>query len=813
MSNIISVYAIEEGDKKECNVVAFFRNAMTKKRYVIVECPSDQNSNTIIPFWVNDDAAEQELQFIEDDIDKNIIEEYCKNASADKSISFSFSKNIKFYANLDLKKIICQEQIERLQLQKILSKSDFLNADNAIREIYRKNIKISLDQINENQPKSITAFIKECINAKKYDLWLNKKIEEAKNKIFKFSNSDNFLPFFSQLKALQLLIELLSKPIKEKRTIEDAIVALLECIDKDILNINVILNNESIATFFSESEREKMYGEIVFRADGKFDLKKVNAVADYFYKENDFNKAVKLFIKVSERYVPEQDRVNIVEVYNSIGCCYVGLMMFDDSYGAFKKAIDIKPDYAAAYNNWAYALMTECDGIPKDNIRRKKLYEALRRINQAIQHENDEVSFYSNKAYIEYELKNFQAVIEDYDDAIKVSSNYKDLETILKLKIYSEIELHYSEAETLYFADFIDDLETIYNNRSGSNKYLFQALEVFYKIKDYVQNADEICMKLMVFEFIVNELMAELAIGNLNQKIFFYTSLTKLQRLLADDEFKQPIFCASHMNDPNEGQELLKAFLKNTDNKELLQDIFNKTEDIATEEKRQKLCTEFTFFKAYTENGDSLPMWIHYGDEGRGCCIKVNPRFFTNFENESDTEEKNLGSKPFNDEYRLYRVVYLRDGELSTDVEPEIKNLYDNFIDLFKELCLQYANYEHRIKSAVRGSVQIILSNIIYLFKNADYQYEKEMRVVLRRSLSDFEREDIDIQTTNPTEHNPIPKVFIYAKRPLKIEEVILGPKLLETDNIIPYITMRLLKMHNYQNEQINITRSLIEYR
>lgn len=809
----ISVYVIEEGEKKECNIVAFFGNAASSKLYVIIESPSDKQNNTVIPFWVNDEDEEQEPQFLEDDEDKNIIAKYCEKELEGKNISFSCSENIKFYASLDLKYIKYQEAVHRAQLQEMLFKKDSLDVDKIIGQIDKRIVEMGLEEINENEPKSIIEFIKYCINVNKYDLWLNKKIEEAKNKISKFTNLDNLLYVFNQLKALQSLIELLSKPIKEKRTIEDALVNLIKVVDEETLDLNAILNNGSIATYFSESERKKMYGEIVLRANEKFDTKTVNAVANYFYKENDFNKALKLFIKLSEICDSKKDEVNIVELYNSIGCCYVGLMMFNDAYKAFRKAVEINSDYAVAYNNWAYTLITECDIIPKDSIRETKLREALRRINQAIQHKNDDVSFYSNKACIEYELNSFQAVIEDYDDATKISSNYKDIETILKLKIYSKIELYYLKMETLTFNDFIDDLETIYNNTTGSNKYLFQALEVYNKIKSDVNNADEICLKLMVFEFIVDKLMSALAIRNLSQDIYYYTNLSNLHRLLADDEFKQPIFCASHMNDPNEGQELLRAFLQKTDNKELIQDLFNKTENVTTDRKRQKLHAEFTFLKAFTENEDSLPMWIHYGDEGKGCCIKVNPRFFSNFENDSDTEEKNLGSKPFNDEYRLYRVVYLKDGKLSVDIDDDIKKTYENFIDLFKDLCLQYVGYTYQLKNAIRSSISKIISNIIYLFKNTDYQYEREMRIVLRRSLADFEREDIDIQTTSPTECNPIPKVFIFAKKPLEIEEIILGPKLVETDNIIPYITMRLLKMNNYQDEQINITKSSIEYR
>lgn len=813
MSYPISVYIIEEGEKKECNVIAFFRNAASKKLYVIIESPSDKDGDTLIPFWVNDNDTEQEPQFLEDEKDKKIITEYCENELENKNINFSCAEDIKFYATLDLESIKFQEALRGMQLQKMLSQKDSLDFDKIIGQIDKKVVRMCFDEIDENEPQSIIQFIKICINVSRYDLWLNKEIEEAKNKISKFSNFDNFLPSFNQLKALQSLIELLSKPIKEKRMIEDALVNLIEFTNEDTLNINIILNNESIATFFSESERKKMYGAIVFRANKKFSSKTVNSVANYFYKENDFNKAVKLFNILSESCQSNQDDINIVELYNSIGCCYVGMMMFEDSYKAFRKATEIDSNYAVAYNNWAYALITECDVIPKNSIREAKLREALRRINQAIQHKNDDVSFYSNKACIEYELNSFQAVIEDYDDAIRVSSNFKDLETMLTLKIYSKIELHYSKIETLTFSDFVDDLELIYKNRSTGNKYLFQALQVYNTIKNCVDNADEICLKLMVFEFVVDKLMSALAIRNLDQDIYYYTNLSNLQRLLADDEFKQPIFCANHMNDPNEGQELLRAFLQEITTKELIQDLFNKAEEMTVNKQRQKLHAEFTFLKAFTENDDSLPMWIHYGDEGKGCCIKINPRFFSNFENNSETEEKNLGSKPFDDEYRLYRVLYLKDGELSIDIGTEIKQLYEDFIDLFKELCLQYAGYTRQLKDAVRGSVSKIISNIIYLFKNTDYQYEREMRIVLQRSLSDFEREDIDIQITSPTECNPIPKIFIYSKKPLEIEEIILGPKLTEIDNIIPYITMRLLKMSNYQDAQINITKSLIEYR
>lgn len=816
MAYPIKIFKVENGEKSECNVIAFFQSELSSKHYVIIDNPNNIGNNTIIPFLVSNDKEEQELKSIENEIDKFIIQSYCVNNNfRDKDIDFTFCENMQFLAVLDIEYMKFIETYHRMSKQKMLEQKNALDADKVIEEIDKKIIAISLEELDENTPESAEAFIKDCISVNKYDLWLNKKIEDAKNKISKFPNSEEFIQIINQLKALQSLINLLSEPNKEKHIIEDALVDFVSFSDDNEFILNKILDNKAIQAYITENERKLLYGSIVYRVKNKFSAKTVDFVANYFYKERDFYKAVKLFDSLVDRYDKNSEGIDLVETYNSIGCCYVDMMMFDSAYDAFEKAIITNPSYAVAHNNWAYTLAIECDVIPKNSLRDDKLREALRHINKAIQYKNDDVSYYSNKACIDYELNSFQAVIEDYNDAISISSNYSEIKTILMLKIYSQIELHCAQKQTLTFSDFLNDLEIIYKNEAGRNKYIFQALDVYYKIVNSMQKkkADEICLNLMVFEFIVNRLMSSLAIRDLGQDIYFYTSLSSLQRLLADDGFKQPIFCANHMNDPNEGQELYKTFLQQIDNKELIHDIFQKNEGIYTKSRRQRFNIEFTFLKAFTENDDSLPMWIHYGDKGKGCCIKVNPRFFANFTNSSDADEKNLGRNPFDDEYRLYRVLYLRDGVLPNHTDPEIKRLYESMVNSFRDFCLQYVGYESSLREAVSGSISKIINSIKYLFKNTDYQYEKEMRIVLRRSISDFEREDIDTQITNSTENNPIPKVFVYAKKPLEIEEVILGPKLNVTDDFIPYIAMRLLKRNNYQEEKVHITKSLIEYR
>lgn len=823
MSYPITIYKVEKDGKKECKVVAFFKDENLLKHYAIIESPDFDDENTLIPFLIYGDKNKQKPKSIKDDLDKKIIEKYCEAENLEyKNIDFKYAEDIEFFAVLDLQTMKFIEDNSNISIEKLFNQKNDSDFDKLLKKLYLdkllekwgvKIVEDSLKKINENNPKTIEEFLKNCINFYKYDLWLNEKIEEAKNKISKFSNSDFFSPILNQLKTFQTLISLLLDQNKEKHTIEDVLVDFVSSLTEKESNLDTILKNKAMQALMSENEIKILYGNIVFRANSKFSLKTVNTVADYFYKEKDFSKAVELFNSLIERYKITPEDIDLVEIYNSIGCCYVEMTLFDAAYKAFEQTIKTDHTYAVAHNNWAYTLAVECDEIPKDSIWKGKLRDALRHINRAIQFRNDDVSFYSNKACIDYELSNFQEVIEDYNDAVSISSNYKELKTILTLKIYSQIELHCAKEKIFKFGDFLNDLETIFRNETGRNKYLFQALDVYYKIRNHTDKAEEICLKLMVFEFVVDRLKSSLAIRDLTQNIYFYTSLSSLQKLLEDDGFKQPIFCANHMNDPNEGQELYKIFLKQIDNKELIYDVFQKIEGIDEMNQRHRLNFEFTFLKAFTENDDSLPMWIHYGDQGRGCCVKVNPRFFSNFTNNSDTEEKNLGRNPFDDEYRLYKVLYLHEGALPNNINPEIKKLYDSFIDLFKDLCLQYVGYSSQLRKAVSSSVLKIINSIVYLFKNTDYAYEKEMRIVLRRSISDFEREDIDIQITNLTENNPIPKVYVYAKKPLEIEEVILGPKQNEINDFIPYIAMRLLKLNKYQEDKVHITKSLIEYR
>ena len=136
MSYPITIYKVEEDDKKECNVVDFFRNYISSKYYVIIESPDYNDGNTLIPFLVDGDKDEQKPQLIKDDFDKKIIEQYCENENLeDKNIDFSCSEDIEFLAILDLKSMKLMETIHSMPIEQLLNRKKALDVDKIVERI------------------------------------------------------------------------------------------------------------------------------------------------------------------------------------------------------------------------------------------------------------------------------------------------------------------------------------------------------------------------------------------------------------------------------------------------------------------------------------------------------------------------------------------------------------------------------------------------------------------------------------------------------------------------------------------------------
>ncbi|EJU22027.1 hypothetical protein HMPREF1143_0912, partial [Peptoanaerobacter stomatis] len=151
---------------------------------------------------------------------------------------------------------------------------------------------------------------------------------------------------------------------------------------------------------------------------------------------------------------------------------------------------------------------------------------------------------------------------------------------------------------------------------------------------------------------------------------------------------------ADYMNDPMEGKAFFKKF-ENEKNKFIKEII-----DSANNEYN----ASSIYLRSLTENIDSLPMWISYGDSAKGCCVIYDNNFFdkdnigltTNPEGSCGINTKQIFKRQQPDEiqeidkiqstaysYCLYRVIYVEEDVILK--KEETKNVIDDAIEYIKD--------------------------------------------------------------------------------------------------------------------------------
>lgn len=819
----LKAFAKLQDRKIRCEVLTSFRNEVTKKSYIIVFAPFAVDKDVIIPLIFDPNLTEQIASLLVEEQDINVIEDIINKDACD--IQYVTEEEITFEIHI------------------------FQDADDKIAEAYElaKNLRVS-PHLPLDIDEAIEAFDKEIIHRAKEQyvakltqkdavkenvvLGLIQHIVEKKvsfthiplNIIDSLPTSDEIIISTEEMalkKSFENILEVFGKNEVVRQDAENALVAFAECNICTSELFNTIMENTAFKIKFPQDVLQHIQSNVVLRVPCFFESKQIKAAANYYYSKREYNNSLKLYQQLYERIENvELNNDEIIKVLNEIGNCYVGIMQFDNACSKFKQITEIDDTYAIAYNNWAYTLSVECDTISEKEIRQDKLRKALACINYAIQVNPKDVSFISNRAFIEYQLGEYEDVISDLKRARNISNKYADISTILKLAIDSKIRLSIISPEQNHFdfSDLYDDLCFIYNNETDGEKLYFEALDVHNKIKNSEddEKLNQLIKELILLEFYVKELKSSITVRNPKQRIYYYTSIDSLHKLLCDEAgpitYRLPIFHSNHMNDPSEGKELEEVLLECDKNKAIVEDLFGYPKGI-TDSNRKRLESKFTFLKAFTKSVDSLPMWIHYANAGKGCCVRVSNRFFTNFDDDLANDEKALINNPFDNVYRLYEILYIQNGEIVNNVSDEVNESYKSMLNKFSCISSIYSDFNSETRKVIVSVISKIINKLKYLFKSADYLYEQEMRVVLQRPLADLKRDDIDIQMTSAAKDSIVPKVFIYTNKSLLIEEIILGPKINETDDIVPFLEMKLLKLNDYDADKVVITKSEIEYR
>lgn len=267
-------------------------------------------------------------------------------------------------------------------------------------------------------------------------------------------------------------------------------------------------------------------------------------------------------------------------------------------------------------------------------------------------------------------------------------------------------------------------------------------------------------------------------------ELAYYTSLQTFSYMLPFKaekgmEGKLSVMNIAYMNDPNEGRTLQKFLFE------------GKIPFEGDIRHRKDARYPYVFIKCFTPQIDFLPMWEMYGDHASGCCLVLDW---------SQIEAQKM-------EVPLYHVCYLSSDGEQFHVEQQFnsnltahKEIEDELHDL-EVLC---DSLYHQNDAACLEAMHSILNEILYLFKDSSYAYEKEVRICYQ-----YPGVDKDFRHT-PGDFG---KLYVATDFPVAIKEVILGPKFKNRSEMMPYLQEQIDRLSRICKMRVpKITLSDIEY-
>ncbi|MFV9644563.1 MAG: tetratricopeptide repeat protein [Desulfobacterales bacterium] len=153
-------------------------------------------------------------------------------------------------------------------------------------------------------------------------------------------------------------------------------------------------------------------------------------------------------------------------IYLNLGVALMSVDKINESIDSFSKAIQIKPDFAEAYNNMGIAMEKQGD-----------FTEAARHYREALRIKHDYAEAHNNLGVVLAKQGNFSEAIKHYLKALQISSKYESAHNNLGNALayqgnYQDAIYHYKEALRINpnYIEAYYNLEKIYANREKNEK-------------------------------------------------------------------------------------------------------------------------------------------------------------------------------------------------------------------------------------------------------------------------------------------------------------------------------------------------------
>lgn len=424
---------------------------------------------------------------------------------------------------------------------------------------------------------------------------------------------------------------------------------------------------------------------------------------------------------------------DIAKIYIGMAEIYVIQNDYEKSILLYEKALSV-------YNN---ALGTENSYVRTVYTKIASLYQKQGEYEKAL-------NYYNKALNIQHEALALNGIVSNSINIIGEDNNITNITNLTEKSASSDKSKEVIDKLT---REVLDDL----NNKNKEDYSLFN--NNFLEFQRMIR----IIKKELIFE----------TTGE--TEICHYSKLATLKYIIqVKDSKPQPklrISNIAYLNDPSEGNILLHLLKKSVQS-----NVFDKL--LGNENTEENKLVEVSFSKvfigSFSTAKNKLPMWTLYGDDSKGCCLVFDDYFFDK-KNELIETKSNMDDKSiFSQELILYRVKYL-DLDNLDESDPIVSCIKEiaSILDLFEGIISKY--------ESVRIWIMSLLDEIRFLFKDSDYDYENEVRIIIHA-------ENSEIQVDDGQNELNIPKLYVDLQRKLIYKEIILGSKIDKPNAVAPFL-------------------------
>lgn len=479
---------------------------------------------------------------------------------------------------------------------------------------------------------------------------------------------------------------------------------------------NIDQFDKAIADYNKAIELKPDYADAYYNRARALDLK-----GEYDKAIADYNKAIAL-------------NANDPEYYNGLGVTLDNKGEYYRAIEEYNKALQLNPEYVDAITN---------QGVTWHNL--KQYDKALALYSRAIAINPSYPLPYLNRGLTYEYLMRPQDALLDYNKALEINPGYPhsylQMGAMLSrqgkhqeaLKYY---RLAYEHAPySKYFKSQLDEATAKAGEAVNieNDETRFSAQYVEKEINDWPEEEKRPIRRICAAINEQVELIRKLMVYKGNAPVVHYTQLRTADILVMNKEAKMRYSNVVFMNDPEEGKVLLDflldAPLKSAFEKGTLQEDNN------------------IYLGSFLpeDKADYLVMWRTYGknefkEEAAGCSITLKRRFFDK-EDSGLYRDMRFGHTDPTDRQALYHVLYYdkekqrlvwegNNKDMVQEVTTHMKLLQNELAALLLLKDKKDKKDEGKKNMAINKFVFRYVSELRYFFKSADYQFEKELRVI-----------------------------------------------------------------------------------